>query len=152
MKSQTATALLGALLSSAVLMAQQSPAAQSQQQPDTSLSATPTPQSAPQGGANRRQPNPGNQSKMLARALNLTSDQQAQIEPILADRDQRIEALRSNTSLAPKARRQQLQAIQQNSKSRIEALLNDTQKQQFEQLLADRRASRGKGNRRSPKA
>jgi hypothetical protein len=33
-----------------------------------------------------------------------------------------------------------VQAIMQDSNSKIEAVLNDTQKQQFEQMLAARRA------------
>ena len=35
-----------------------------------------------------------------------------------------------------------MQAIQQDSKGRIEAVLNDSQKQQFEQMLASRKGHR----------
>ena len=35
-----------------------------------------------------------------------------------------------------------MQAIQQDSKTKIEAMLNDAQKQQYEQMLADHHAHR----------
>jgi Spy/CpxP family protein refolding chaperone len=35
-----------------------------------------------------------------------------------------------------------MQGIQQDSKNKIEAVLNDQQKQQFEQMLQERRAKR----------
>jgi Spy/CpxP family protein refolding chaperone len=35
-----------------------------------------------------------------------------------------------------------MQGVMQDSRNRIEALLTDSQKQQFEQMLADRRARR----------
>ena len=82
------------------------------------------------------------QARMMQRRLNLNQDQTAQIQTILADRRQQMEALRADSSLSDQDRRAQAQAIQQDSKSKIEALLNDTQKQQFEQMLAARKAHR----------
>ena len=104
---------------------------------DTQLSTQPTP--APEGHG-RHGMNPNKQAKHLAKELNLTPDQVSQIKPILVDRKQQIESLRADSSLAPQDRREKMRAIQQDSKSKIEAVLNDTQKQQFEQMLANRRA------------
>ena len=78
----------------------------------------------------------------MAKKLGLSSDQKAKIEPILADRDQQVQSLRSNTTLAPQDRKAQMRGIMQNSDSKIEAILNDTQKQQYEQMKQERRARR----------
>ena len=76
---------------------------------------------------------------LLNRSNNL-NDQVAQIKPILEARQQQMQGLRSDTSLAPQDRRAKAQEIMQDSKTKIEAVLNDTQKQQFEQMLQERRA------------
>lgn len=131
--ARTATLILGALLSTGLVFAQSEPQSQA---PDTSAQAA-QPQ---QGSAHRG--NPNRQAHRLARQLNLSKDQVAQIKPILADRAQQMQALRGDTSLAPADRRAKAQTIMQDSKTKIEAVLNDQQKQQFEQLLAERRERR----------
>jgi Spy/CpxP family protein refolding chaperone len=134
MHTLKATLVLTALLATGMLMAQE-PATPSNQ--DTQLSA----QNAPQNeGHGRHAMNPNKQARHLAKELSLTKDQEAQIEPILADRDQQIQSLFADSNLAPQDRREKMRAIQQDSKGKIEAVLNDSQKQQFEQMLANRRA------------
>jgi Spy/CpxP family protein refolding chaperone len=87
-------------------------------------------------------PNPRHQAKKMAKALSLTPDQVSKIEPILADRDQQVQSLRSDTTLAPNDRKAKMRSIRQDSDSRIEALLTDTQKQQYEQIKQSRKANR----------
>jgi protein CpxP len=87
-------------------------------------------------------PNPRHQAKKMAKALALTPDQVSKIEPILADRDQQVQSLRSDTTLAPNDRKAKMQGIRQDSDTRIEAILNDTQKQQYEQIKQSRKANR----------
>ena len=87
-------------------------------------------------------PNPRHQAKKMAKALSLTPDQVAKIEPILADRDQQVQSLRSDTTLAPNDRKAKMHAIRQDTDTRIEAILNDTQKQQYEQIKQSRKANR----------
>lgn len=65
----------------------------------------------------------------------------AQIRPILADRDRQIESL-AGSALSPRDRRAQSRQIMEDSRAKIEAVLNDSQKQQYEQMLAERRARR----------
>ena len=79
-------------------------------------------------------PNPDRQLKHLTKALNLSTDQQNQIKPILADEDQQIQTVRSDTSMAPKDRRSKLMDIHKDANDKLEAVLNDQQKQQFEQM------------------
>jgi hypothetical protein len=78
----------------------------------------------------------------MAKKLGLSSDQKTQIEPILADRDQQMQNLRNNSSLTPQDRKTQIRGVVQGSDSKIEAILNDTQKQQYEQMKQERRARR----------
>jgi periplasmic protein CpxP/Spy len=87
-------------------------------------------------------PNPRHQAKKMAKALGLTPDQVSKIEPILADRDQQVQSLRADTTLAPSDRKAKMHGIRQDSDSRIEAILNDTQKQQYEQITQSRKANR----------
>jgi Spy/CpxP family protein refolding chaperone len=123
--------LLGALLTTGVALAQA---------PDQS------PQSnAPQAAANQQarphhEINPDRQASHLGKKLGLSGDQVAQIKPILEARQQQMQGLRSDTSLAPQDRRAKAHDIMQDSKNKIEAVLNNTQKQQFEQMLEERRA------------
>ena len=78
----------------------------------------------------------------MAKQLGLTPDQVSKIEPILADRDQQVQGVRSDTTLAPNDRKAKMHGIRQESDSRIEAVLNDTQKQQYEQIKQSRKANR----------
>jgi len=81
---------------------------------------------------------PAQQAEHLGQRLGLSSDQVAQIKPILADRFQKMQTLRADSSLSQDDRHAKAQAIMQDSNSKIEGLLNDTQKQQFEQMQANR--------------
>jgi periplasmic protein CpxP/Spy len=133
MQTRNLALLLGACLTTGACLAQQADPNQ-------------TPAQAPAATAQQTAPshprNPDKQAKHLGKQLGLTRDQVAQIRPILADRQQQFQALQADTSLNPQDRRAKRQAIQQDSKAKIEAVLNDTQKQQYEQMLAERRAHR----------
>jgi Spy/CpxP family protein refolding chaperone len=79
-------------------------------------------------------PNPQHEAKHLSKVLNLTPDQTAKLEPILADRDQKMEALRSNTTLAPKDMHQQMRAIQQDTQQQLSGVLTPDQIQQMKAM------------------
>ncbi len=95
------------------------------------------------GGPGRMDPD--RQLKHLTKELDLTSAQQDQIKPILAARDQQTQALFQDQSLAAQDRHTKMQAIQADSRAKIEAVLNDTQKQKFEQMQAEMQAHRHGG-------
>ena len=146
MQSLKAVLALGALLSAGMLVAQQagpsqapapsaSQAAPQESAPDQSIAAQPVPPPYRQHA-----PNPDKQARRLAMTLGLSRDQVAQIKPILADRIQQMQSLRADASLDPPHRRQETRQIMRDSKAKIEAVLNDSQRQQYEQLLAQRRA------------
>jgi len=88
---------------------------------------------------------PDRQLAHLTKRLNLSADQQSQIRPILVDRQQKMQALFQNQSLSPQDRHAQAQAIRQDSRTRLEAALNDQQKQQLEEMQAKMQAHRHRG-------
>jgi Spy/CpxP family protein refolding chaperone len=133
MYTTKATFILGALLSAGTLLAQ---APDSNQAPPAN--APQVTQSQP--GRPHRTMDPAKQAAHLGKRLGLSSDQVAQITPIFTDRQQQMHSLRADSSLTERDRHTKARAILQDSKSKIEAVMNDTQKQQFEQMLADRRS------------
>jgi hypothetical protein len=131
------TLLLGALLSAAPLLAQA---------PDPNQSpAIAKPQSGQWQSVNHPpERDPAKQAAHLGKQLGLSSNQVEQLTPILADRQQQMQNLRADGSLSRKARRAKAKALQQDSSSRIEAVLNDSQKQQYQQILAEHRNHRNR--------
>ncbi len=74
----------------------------------------------------------------MGKRLGLSSDQVAQITPLLSARRQQMEGLRADSTLAQQDRRTKAKAIMQDTNNKIEALMTDPQKQQFEQMQAER--------------
>jgi hypothetical protein len=83
----------------------------------------------------RRQADPNRQIQMLTKKLNLTADQQNQLLPILTDRQQQMAAIWNDNSLSKQDRHAKVRAIREESKNKIEAVLNTNQKQTYEQML-----------------
>jgi len=81
----------------------------------------------------------GHRMEMLSKRLNLTADQQAKLAPIMADSRQQIHAIFQDSSLSREDRMPKIKAVRNDSKAKIEALLTDTQKQNFEQFQQQRR-------------
>lgn len=122
----------GLTLSSAAVFAQQ---------------ASPAPDASQQQGYGRgRQQSPDEQIARMTKRYNLSADQQAQIKPILADRQQQMQALRQDSSLSREDRMAKMKGIRDDSTNKIQALLNDSQKQKFaqdQQQMQDRMQQRG---------
>jgi len=77
----------------------------------------------------------------LSKELNLSPDQTAKIEPIFADRDQKLAALKSSDSQAdPGASRKQFHEIQKNTEQQLAGVLTPDQ---LQQLKAMRRGAHG---------
>lgn len=84
--------------------------------------------------ASMQPPSPDEVVDMLAARLNLSDDQKSQIKPIIADRRQQLMALRSDTSSRPLQKLRKMKSIFADSDKKIEADLNDQQKQQYIQM------------------
>lgn len=120
---------------------QQTPA-QTQQPPEQNAApaqndALPPPPPDAQPGLNPRR-----QARMLARRLGLMPAQQAEIEPILANRQRRMRRARADATLAAPDRKALIQEINRNSVRRINAVLTPAQRQEYKQLRQERRARR----------
>jgi hypothetical protein len=97
-------------------------------------------QAPPSNARPRPAPNPERQVRTMARRLGLTPDQQSAIEPILADRLQRVEGARSDPALAPRQRREIVQRINRESDRKIESILSVPQRQQYQQMKEENRS------------
>ena len=106
---------------------------------------TPTPDAttqAPPPAGHHHGPKAQKEIAHLTKALNLTPDQATKLEPILADRDQKIAALQADTSLTPDAREQQMKSIHKASEEQVHSILTPDQ---LAQMKAMHHGHEGKG-------
>jgi hypothetical protein len=96
--------------------------------------------------ATHRQPDPARQVRVLTKRLNLTTDQQNQILPILTDRVQQMQAIRADGSLSAQDRRAKVRALRQDTDAKITAVLTADQKQTYAQMQQQMR-ERARQNR-----
>ncbi|MEW5303936.1 MAG: hypothetical protein WDW36_006581 [Sanguina aurantia] len=64
----------------------------------------------------------------------LTPEQASKIEPIIQGRQQQVAQLRADNSLAPRDLHQKLRALKQETDGQIQAILTDSQRQQYLQM------------------
>ena len=93
---------------------------------------------------------PDRQLQHLTRMLDLTSDQQDKIKPLLQERQQKMQALFQDQSLAPEDRRTQARTIMEGTNNSIKAVLTDDQKQKFEAMQERMRRNRPMGGPGGP--
>ena len=127
MKKQLLSVALSTLFGMGVAIA----APQTQDQPAASGQTAEAP--------HRHQADPNHQLKMLTKRLNLTADQQNQLLPMLTDRQQQMQAIRNDNSLAPKDRRTKMRALREDSEAKIKNVLTDEQKQTYDQMVQQMR-------------
>lgn len=99
---------------------------------------SPAPPNGPEpGGMHRRGPGVERELAQLTHVLSLTGDQQNQVKALLTAQRQQFEALRNppaangSTSEAAPPSREQMEAIRQDTNTKINTLLNDDQKAKF---------------------
>jgi periplasmic protein CpxP/Spy len=95
--------------------------------------AAPAPDASTQQQGGHGHLTPDEQVARMTKRYSLSSDQQAQIKPILANQQQQVQALRQDSSLSRDDRMAKMKSIRDDSSSKISALLNDSQKQKFAQ-------------------
>src|ERR1700692_3895501 len=83
------------------------------------------------------------QMQHLTQALNLSSDQQTQIKPILKDQMTQMMALRQDTQTAPADKRDQMTKIRTDEQSKIRAGLSSDQQTKYDALLAQQQQHMG---------
>ena len=97
----------------------------------------PAQQQAPAPGARMR-----GHGKMLG-SLNLTDDQQAQINKIREDAKAKTEAVKTDSSLSDADKRAKIRTIHRDSMKQMRAVLTPEQRQQLREKMKERRAARG---------
>ena len=86
---------------------------------------------APAPAAKHHTHNPQREAARISKRLNLSSDQTAKLEPILADRDSKIAAITNDTTISPVVMNQQMKAIHQQTRQQLAAILTPEQLQQM---------------------
>jgi len=105
---------------------------------------TPPPMHGPRG----QMMNPDKQLEHLTTALNLTSDQQTQIKPILESQQQQMIQLHQDTSLSRDDKMAKAKSLHADTTTKIEAVLTPDQKQKYEamqQKMQERMQERTQG-------
>jgi Spy/CpxP family protein refolding chaperone len=94
-----------------------------------------------QGGPGRgAMPNIDDRVSRLTKELKLSDDQQKQVRSVFEDQQAQVMQLKKNSeSMDPAERRQKMMAIHDASTEKIKAVLNDTQKKQYDQILQEQR-------------
>lgn len=128
------------ILSTALTLALAGSAAFAQQTlPAPSQDAQTNSQTAPMHRHGHHHPDPQRQAEFLSKKLNLSADQTAKLAPILADRDQKFQALRQNSSLTPEQRHEQMKAIHESTRQQLAAVLTPDQLQQLKSMRHNHR-------------
>ena len=75
--------------------------------------------------------NPQREAEKISKKLNLSADQTAKLEPILADRDNKIAALKDDTTISPVVMKQQMRAVRKQTRRQLATILTPDQLQQL---------------------
>ena len=112
----------------------------------TLVFAQSTPAPAPAGKHfHHHSRDPQQEAAWLSKKLNLSSDQTAKLEPILADHNQKMTALWSNTSITPEEKKQQMRTIHQNTKQQLATVLTPEQLEQMKSMHHHHHGAPGQG-------
>ena len=79
-------------------------------------------------------PNPDQELAHLTQALDLTSDQQAKIKPILEDSFKQMQSVHQDTSLSQQDRSAKMQEIHKNLSAQIHEVLTPDQQTKFDSM------------------
>jgi Spy/CpxP family protein refolding chaperone len=74
---------------------------------------------------------PRRETARLSKKLNLSPEQSAKIEPILADRDQKMTALKNDSTISPLIMQQKMKALHQQTRQQLATVLTPEQLQQI---------------------
>ena len=104
-------------------------------------STAPTGQGTPGGhyGGMHGPMSPDQELGHMTKALNLTSDQQTQLKPILQDRHDQQMQIHQDASLSRDAKMAKMKSLDEDSNTKVEAVLNPDQKAKYEKMIADRK-------------
>ena len=82
-------------------------------------------------GAAHAMPSPDEVVSKMTSKLSLTPDQAAKIEPIIADRQQKLKAIHADTSASKADRKTQAKSVYTDSDAQIKAILTPEQQHKY---------------------
>ncbi len=109
------------------------------QDPTAPNTANGAPAQAGHYGGHHGPMSPDEELSHLTKALNLTTEQQTQIKPVLQDRSDQLMQMRQDASLSREAKGAKMKSVDDESNTKLEAVLNDQQKTKYEKMVADRK-------------
>lgn len=102
------------------------------------------PQGAPpEHGHGHGRFDPAKRTQMLAKHLNLTSDQQSKVLDILKSEQSQMQSLFSDASAAPEDRHSKMMEIRKTSSDQIRALLDSDQQTKWDEMQSKREQWQG---------
>jgi len=88
--------------------------------------------------AQEQAPAPGQEkAEALAQVLNLTSQQESQLAPILKAEKPKVQAVMQDPNLSPKEKKSKLKHIHAQTDPLVQSILNPTQYQQWQTIRND---------------
>lgn len=100
---------------------------------------------APSGGHERGHERfgPARRADMMAKHLQLTSDQHDKVLDILKSAQSQMEGLRSDTSTSRDEKRSKMMEIRKNTDDQVRAVLDNNQQKQWDEMQSRREQRRG---------
>ncbi len=99
-------------------------------------------QAGQEGGFHHGPPSPEQELAHMTKALDLTGDQQTQLKPILQNRRDQLQQLRQDSSTPKSDKYAKMKALDEESNSKVEAVLTPEQKTKYESMVAKRHQQR----------
>ena len=109
-------------------------AALAQESGTSNQQSTSGPSEGPGHGGGHGQFDPSKRAAMIAKRLNLSSDQQSKVEDILKSEQSQMQALRADSSVSRDDRHSKMMEIRKTSNDQIRALLNDDQQKKWDEM------------------
>ena len=147
MKNQLCRIALSGLLATGLTLSSAAAFAQ-QASPATPDASAQQPGNGPGRMGRMQQMTPDEQVARMTKRYDLSADQQTQIKPIIADTQQQMMTLRQDSSMSREDKMAKMKTIREDANTKIQAVLNDTQKQKFaedQQRRQERMQERGGG-------
>lgn len=98
-----------------------------------------------QGGGQWQPPSVDQRLARLTQSLDLTTDQQEKIRPILENESTQMQGLRADTSLAQPDRMAKMKQIRENTTSQINPILTAEQQKKYAEMASHMGRGRGQG-------
>jgi periplasmic protein CpxP/Spy len=94
-------------------------------------------------GMGHKMPTVDEQVQMLSEKLSLTDEQKPKVRKIAEDMHQKMDAMQADQSMSREDRMAKMRSMHEHAMSQVKAILNDDQKQKFDEMQKDMRDHKG---------